>query len=212
MNILRRELKTLLFIIIVTGISLVILTQKNNRFGERVFSATPPAIPTLMPTAVPVDPVQTVTIDSPDGLKTLTMQKQKTGNRIAYSFLTATKSDAKKQPLFSKTENVPDDFTIPYNTWSPDNAYVFLKETVTAADNYYIFHSNGVPFPDGSQYLNIQDLFKQKLPDYILSDITGWAAPDLLIVNTKTEQGEKGPSFWFIVSSQSFEQLGTYFN
>jgi len=177
-----------------------------------VFSAALPVLPTLAPTTVPPEPVQIVPIDSPDGLKTLTMKKQKTNDNTTYSFLTSAKSDATEQLIFNKTENSSQDISVPYNTWSPDDAFVFLKESTPTIDNYYVLHTSGESFPDGSQYLNIQDLFKKQLSNYTLTDVTGWAAPDLLIVNTKTDQGQQGPSFWFTVSSQSFLQLGTYFN
>ncbi len=208
---LRNELKTFLFIGFATGISLFVLVQRNHNIDQRAFSATLPVFSTPTPTAIPPGPVQTITADSPDGAKTLTMKKQQTGELIKYSFSTADKSGAAEKSIFEKEENLSQSLTIPYNAWSPDNAYIFLKESTPTLNNYYVLQTSGDPFPDNVQYINVQDLFRQKLADYTLVDITGWAAPNLLIVNTRTKEGQE-VSFWFELPSKAFIQLSTHFD
>jgi len=56
----------------------------------------------------------------------------------------------------------------------------------------------------------IKNLFLSKYPEFKIEDITGWAAVNLLLVNVKSQTGEK-ISFWFDVTSQTFIRLGTYF-
>lgn len=212
MLLLKRELATLSFIILATAISLFILVNRNRNMNQPVFSATIPVFSSLTPTEIPPGPIQSETMNSPDGTKTLTMKKQQIKDIIKYSIYTSDKSGTNEKLIFEKEEHVFQNFTIPYNTWSPDNVYFFLKEITPTVSNYYVFYASSDSFPDNVQYVNIQDLFKQKLPELILTDVTGWAAPNLLIANTNTYQGKLAFSFWFDVPSQSFIQLGTRFN
>ena len=212
---LKNVSKTVFFIVLATGITLFALMQRKNHLATRkVFSQTiilPTfVIPTptlLIPVATPLQttPLETSTMDSPDGTKTLTMIKRQINDLASYFFYT----DGKL--IFKKTESLTQSFSIPYNTWSPDNVYVFLKEITPSVNNYYVFYASGEPFPDNVQ-VNLQDLFSQKFPDYTIMDVTGWAAPNLIILNTKTKQEGRDVSFWFDVPSLSFIQLSTYFN
>ncbi len=208
---LKHVLKTVFFIVLAAGLVLFALMQRNNRkTTTNVFSQTITSPTFVIPTPtllVPVStPSQTTTMDSPDGTKTLTMIKRQINGLAAYFFYT----DGKL--IFKKTEGLTESFSIPYNTWSPDNVYFFLKEATSSVDSYYVFYVSGNLFPNNAQYVNIQELFVKKLPDFTLIDVTGWAAPNLILVNTKTKQEGRDVSFWFDVPSQSFIQLSTYFN
>lgn len=210
MSVLKRELITLLFIILTTGLSILFLTQRSYKADNRVYSALPD-FPTPTPMIIFSNPIQETSMDSPDGTKILTMERQQMKDYVKYSFFTSSKSEPAKQIIFSKEEIPSQGLSIPYNTWSPDNVYVFLKESTPVVNNYYVFFTSGDKFPDNSQYLDILSLFAQHVSGYTISDVTGWAAPNLLLVNAKANQGEKKVSFWFDVTSQSFTQLGTYF-
>ena len=87
-----------------------------------------------------------------------------------------------------------------------------MQQSPPTVNNYFIFNASGVPLKDEIKYINIQDLFSQKQPDYSITDVTGWADPNLIIVNAKKNNDGQLVSFWFEVSSQSFIQLSTYFN
>ena len=106
------------------------------------------------------------------------------------------------------TENL----SIPYNAWSPDNKYVFLKESTPTINNYYVFASSGNPLYPDKQYINIQELFSEQVPDFAITDVTGWADSVLVVVNTVSKKQGQKVSFWFDVSSQSFIRLSTYFD
>ena len=114
--------------------------------------------------------------------------------------------------IFTKELNKSQDLLIPYNTWSPDNKYLFLKETTPTTNNYYVLTASGAPLKEEVKYVNIQELFSQKQPDYSITDVTGWADPNLIVGNTKSNKEGRLVSFWFEVSSQVFIQLSTYFN
>ena len=210
MSVFKHELKTLFIILLATITSLVFLTYRNNRIDSRIFSALPDSLaPT--PTIIIPGPIQTELMDSPDGTRTLTMERQQIKDNFKHSFFTSIKPEETKKLIFTKEGALSQNLSIPYNTWSPDNIYVFIKEATPTVNNYYVFFTSGSSFSDSSQYLNIQSLFAEKVSNYTILDVTGWAAPNLLIVNSKKNQSEKKVSFWFDVSNQSFLLLGTYF-
>ena len=208
---IKHQLEMLFIISLGTALSLFVLVQRNNKVDQRVFSAVIPTLTSTTSTDISSYLIQTVTIDSPDGVKTLTMKKQQVKDLTKYSFYTLA-PDTGKQIILSKDLKNTQNLSIPYNTWSPDNKYVFLKESTPILNNYYVFSSSGNPVSDNAQYTNIQELFSQKLADYRITDVTGWAGPTLLIVNAIANKGGQNISFWFDMSNQSFIQLGTYFN
>ncbi len=208
-NVVKKELPTVFFILLGTAASLLVLIQYNHAKNKNIFSTS--AAPFLAPTITFPVQDETTTVISPDGTWKLTMKKKQIEATISYSFLTGADADNREQLIFNKTIPTSQSFTIPYNTWSPNNKYVFLKESTPAGDTYYVFNASRNVFPDNSRYINVSDLFNQKLLDYTLTEITGWADPYLLIINTKTKQGEQGPSFWFEIPSRSFIQLSTHF-
>lgn len=208
---LKKELTTFFVIILGTVAGLLILLQYNHANTKNIFSTSAASLLTQIPATDLQVSAKTITVVSPDGTWKLTMKKQLKETTISYSFLTSTNGDNHEQLIFNKTMNISQSSTIPYNTWSPDNKYVFLKESIPTGDAYYVFNANGTVFPDNSSYINVSDLFNLQLADYTLTEITGWADPNLLIINTKTKQGEQGPSFWFEIPSRSFIQLSTHF-
>ena len=191
------KLKTIFFIFIITFITLFVFILSNNKKSQTITTsaATPPIITPIQ--------VETVSVmDSPEGSKTLT---------IDGSLFVSSNPDGQKINIFKKEEIGALKLEIPYNTWSPDNVYIFLKLKTSPVDDYLVFQSSGDLFPNNLPYVSIQELFKINVPDYTIEDVTGWAAPNLLIVNTKANESDEKVSFWFDVPSQSFIQLGTYF-
>jgi len=207
----RHRVEMLFIISVGTALSLFVLVQRNNKVDQRVFSAVIPTLTSTTATGISSYPVQTSTMDSPDGEKTLTMKKQPINGLIKYSFYIAAPATAEKL-IFSKELTDTQNLSIPYNTWSPDNKYIFLKESTPILNNYYVFLASGDPVSDKVQYANIQELFSQKLPDYRITEVTGWADPTLVVINATAYKGSQNVSFWFDVTNQSFMQLGTYFN
>lgn len=208
---IRHGLETFFFISLATAIMLFAMVQRNNYKNKPVFSAALPEIITPMPTPVPKGP-QISVMDSPEGSKILTLEIQEGKGLTAYSLFASSQSEDQKRQLFKKEEPNSQVLSIPFNTWSTDNTYVFLKEKTPSIDNYLVFQSSGNLFPDDLVSLSVQELFNNKVSGYIIEDVTGWAGPTSLIVNTKEVEGGNKVSFWFDVPSQSFTQLGTYFN
>jgi len=163
--------------------------------------------PTPMPeTAIPiVEASQNTSVDSPDGSVTLSMKIAKNDSGVTYSFLTSGRI------IFEKIVNPSISFSIPANTWSPDNKYVFLKEVGPAYVNFFVLLAAKDSSQQDDQTASIAELFAKKYPNLTIEDVTGWGGINLVIVNSNNTDGSRGPSFWFDAPSHSFIQLSTRF-
>jgi len=204
----KLKLFMVILLILIVGVSWMYVTEQKQSTDTRAFADMPDA-PPIIPTAAISNEMVTEVMDSPDGAKSLSMERQKKGSDYQYSFHIT--DEELQEFLYAKELSDPSYFSIPYNTWSPDNTYFFLKEVGPSQDEYYVFHASGENFPNHTQYLNVQMLFEEKIDGYTIEEVTGWADPLLLLVNTKETNGEKKVSFWFNVTNQSFIKLGTYF-
>lgn len=155
---------------------------------------------------VPVVESKNSEIISPDGKMTLSVNMRKINSENIYTFTIG------DNQIYSNTLPPGLSMAIPFNTFSPDNKYFFLEETSLDKANYLVFTTNGKPFSGGDKSLEISSPFYQKYPNFKITDVTGWASPTLIVINTDKENGEQGPSFWFDVSTRSFYRLSTRFN
>lgn len=142
---------------------------------------------------------------APNGKATLTLKKTVSKEQTTYTVTTD------NGLYFSKSVPKGETITIPFNAWSPDNRYIFLKNTKDGVDNYLVLSSSGAELK-GELTVNVTDYFNQKLPDFKLGEITGWAAESLLVINANNPDGSQGPSYWFDLSNNSFIRLSNRFN
>lgn len=191
----------LLAVIVASGIYLI-----RNLGGLKPNKTQTPALTT---TAASSD--QETTVDSPDAKLTLSMLEQKSKDSATYLFFVKNNETGAKNQIFSKTVGLNETLFIPHNTWSPDYKYIFLKEGSPTQSRYFVLTSAGSPLTKDSQTVEIAELFAKKYPDYKITDVTGWAAPTLIILNTSKGNGTEGPSFWFEVPSGAFVQLSSHF-
>ncbi len=195
------KIKISIFIIVLTFLTFFITAGLNNKKNKTLtISAAPPVV-------TPIEIETTNSMDSPDGTKTLTIEKR---NNF-YIIFVISNEDNKKVQIFKKEKINSSQLEIPYNAWSPDNFYFYLKEKNAAVDNYLVFQSSGELFFNNLSYLTLQEPFKINIPNFTIKEATGWATPNLIIVNTEENDSGYKASFWFEVPSQSFIQLGTYF-
>jgi len=131
------------------------------------------------------------------------MKESKTQDNTTYSFLT-TNSDGTQKEVFTKIVPSTSTLSIPANTFSPDDKYIFLKEDDSGLVDYFVVTPSGT--------LDISSLFAAKYPNYKITDVTGWGGMTLIVVNVNNSDGSIGPSFWFNVSGKSFIQLSDRFN
>jgi hypothetical protein len=165
--------------------------------------SSPSPVPLAVAKAQPV--INQSSVTSPDGKFILTMKYNEEGNSTVYRFWLKDKEKGTENEVFNKTEPMGVKMSIPANTFSSDNKYVFLKETGAGATNYLVLKD--------SQVLEVPILFAQsRYSSYVITDVTGWAAPTLLVINTNKSDGTIGPSFWLDISTKSFILLADRFN
>ncbi len=148
-------------------------------------------------------------VANPDGTKKLIIRTQKlSGTSTTYMFIVADGNN--QRTIFTQTADATTSYSIPTNTWSPgDNTYVFLEEKSTSGARFLVLKASGQTFSEEELYLDVNALFAQTPNKYRIRDVTGWDAPQLLHVQMVTDEGAKGPSFWFDVESRVFLQLAS---
>ncbi|HEV2339662.1 MAG TPA: hypothetical protein VGT05_02715 [Patescibacteria group bacterium] len=217
--ILTRELETISFILIASIICLFVvfyLRQPKQFQYKQVITPLPHFIsdrsPTLIPTTVPVASRSVVTSwISSDGAEKLTMKTTQNLKSTTYVFMLTNISTNTEKTLFTQILHGESTMSIPFNAFSSDDSYIFLKETLNDGNHYLVFKTSGEPFANGENDLDVTPLFIAYTSSYTINDVTGWASPTLLVVNTKNQNGSTGSSFWFDTTSQRFIQLATLF-
>lgn len=147
-------------------------------------------------------------IHSSDGTMKLVTKTTKNANSSSmYSFTVSAIDGSDPHMIYATSASPSATLAIPYNSWSPDNKIVFIEKKSTDGDTYLVLLASGENFANGDKAIDVLALFKEKQPSLRLKEITGWDGIGLLHVTTLTEQGTKGPSFWFDIASRSFLQL-----
>ncbi len=187
----------------VIAVGVFVLTRPDNK-------SHPATLPVLALDPTP-SPSQVTTVLAPDGKKTLIMKEKKDGEGINHTFSISSDEDGLQKVIFTKTLPRESSLTIPYNAFSPDDKYIFLKEINSGEAGYFVLSTSGTLFAGEVQTLDISGSFKEKYADYVIADVTGWGGPNLVVVNTYKSSGGKGPSFWFDVGSKSFIRLSHAF-
>ncbi len=190
--------------------SLLPLTQAPAQISTPSFTETPSI------TTIPVRSGQTTATasqPSPDGAYEIISQTQTnpdTTKMYSFSVSHIPNPNQQSQHIFSKTVDSNSSISIPFNTFSPDDKYIFLQDMENSTTNFLVFNVSGQPFANGQQYIDVSHLFKQYTSSYALYAVTGWASNTLLIIET-TGNNAPSTSFWFDVTNQSFTPLATRF-
>jgi hypothetical protein len=170
----------------------------------------PTQTPLTLPAVVATDPVQTSSTSqiSSDGTQTVSIQtvQSKLGTQTD-NIMTVGSS----QPVYSKTLAAGEALSIPYNTWSPDNTYFFLLDNTGSTQKVMVFRGNGQPFANGQSYLDLTQAYTNYGSSDTFDQATGWAADNLIIINTTAPDGSQGTSYWFGVPDGSITPLATMF-
>jgi hypothetical protein len=198
---MAKHLSNIIFVIVIFIIgTLAYFAYDNNKVEIQNKVEYKPA---NTPKNVNAQEPKLTTVGSPDGKMSLAM-KEEGDDSVLYTFLLKDEGTGLVKQIFTKTASVGATLTIPFNTFSPDNKYVFLKETY-GGKNSYILPLNG-------EEINFSDLFANKYEDFLITDVTGWGGINLIVINTDKVDGGVGPSFWFDVTSKSFIRLSNRFN
>jgi len=185
-----------LLTIIFTGVVGTYLVYQNS---------SSPTVPSFVKAAASEPEVKTDSQISSDGIYEIVMQttinKDKTKT---YIFNVTSKADNSTQTILTQTVPEGDSFSIPFNTFSPKDKYLFLIQTIQGKNHYLVFNSSGKVFTENQTSIDITPLFEKEKPDLVLKNVTGWASETVLICQTS------GPSFWFELPGH-FIQLSTRF-
>ena len=156
--------------------------------------AFPPAVAAVPPQAININSVY-----SPDGKMKVELQAKIQANKsTAYSIFTET-GDGRDKKLLYATNSADGNFSLSDNSWSPDDAYVFLLHKYDGIVDGLVLKVNSVNNEPRQFVVSRQGI----------SNITGWDADSLLHVRTRNIDGGNGPNFWFDVTSRSFIQLSS---
>ncbi|MBI3070140.1 MAG: hypothetical protein HYY87_02445 [Candidatus Levybacteria bacterium] len=189
-------LKIIIFLIILSFAGVLFLANY-----EKLASLNPPN-PALIKPIAPTPEIQNTEVHSPDGEMNLIMQAQKQSDGSAtYSFIASDIAGKNNKILFEKTVGFGVSMEISYNSWSPDNKYVFLRENKVDSFDIFIFKASAENFSNGEKYIDVMPRFAESKIKYVIKDITGWDSPTLLHVVTS------GPSYWFDITTRAFLQL-----
>ena len=167
--------------------------------------------PTDTPTPPPIPKPQITSQISPDGKKQLTLTTT-TNNDLTktYTFVTTDAGGGNQQQVYTVTY-ATDTMNIPFNTWSPDDKYVFIIHTTTSGTEALVMKADGKPITETESTYNAATIFNAKNNGNSYQETTGWASETLLIINTTTQTGAKGPSYWLEIPSKAIIQLSTQF-
>lgn len=195
---------TLVVAVSIAGLNLFIIVNKktSSQIPKTSETSSTPQPKTIIPVA---EASGNTFVDSPDGKLTLLMKTVKSKSEITYTFTVAGKE------IFVKTADPSVSISIPYNAWSPDGKYIFLKETGTAEARFFVLSVSVSSSDQNDQTAAITELFIKKYPDLKIGDVTGWGGINLVIVNSVKNDGARGPSFWFEMPNHSLIQLSTHF-
>ncbi len=210
------ELETIFFITLAALVGFYFVFKNNQNFEKQFRVATPILAQnndTKIVSPVPLTPKVDVTSQfSPDGNKKLIMQT--TTNKDSsktYEFSIADMQTNVQKTIFTQTVDSTLTFSIPFNTFSPDDKYFFVVENKPEEQDYMVFQSSGEAFGNGQNLLDATSIFTEKISSFTINQITGWASETLLIVETKKSDGTNGPSYWLDIPSKAVIPLATEF-
>jgi hypothetical protein len=210
------ELESVIFLLAAAGIGFVLALyaghkpQFQTHVSLPVMQSNENPSPTASPTPLIPKPEVSSQI-SPDGTKQLTMTVTSNSELSkTYTFVTSDADGTNQKTVYTASYNA-ESMSIPFNTWSPDDKYVFVIHTLSSGTEALVMRADGQPLTDTDPNFNLMTIFNAKDTGNTYKETTGWAANTLLIVNTTTKDGSKGPSYWVEIPSKAIIQLSSEF-
>lgn len=176
--------------------------------ATRVQSPEPTSPVPVSAVAPPEDNTKIVSVVAPNGK----MSAKLTRDAVSYKLEVTDNVDDTTKQIYSAnaTDNVS--FTLPDNTFSPDDKYLFIERDMGDKSTYLVMKTSGDDVVKDKKTVEVTSLFYEKYNDFKITDVTGWAAPTLLVINTDKKEGGIGPSFWYELPNGPFIRLSTRFN
>jgi len=211
MIVLKPFYKIVLLVLVILIGGLLILRYQtiiDSLQGKSSTAQIPQNIPIVEQSNASV--IQDSEVKTPDGSLKLVMHVDTKNRTKTYTFTVSDINGNNAHPVLTKTIT-SGDMSLPVNSWSPDNKYVFIQDNENGINGILVLKASGESFANGQQYLDVTSLFSQHITNYSFQEATGWAAPGLLIVETTDNNtGTRGVSYWFEISSQGFIQLASH--
>lgn len=183
----------------------------SMRFRQPKSVSQPDTIPQTYAEVVPKP--KTTEILAPDGKQTLIVKAVMEKDGINETFSISMNDGTPPTEIYQKKLTEGDVISVPANTFSPDDKYIFLKEDNSGSLSYFVLRTDGKDMTTNSHITEFLSLFYQKYPDsFKVTDVTGWGGMTLIVVNTNNADGSIGPSFWYNVATRSFIRLNDRFN
>ncbi len=164
-----------------------------------------------IPTPTIMQVVQTSEMLSPEGAKKLILKQTTEGDTVSYDCSVLDTASGDSTTVFQKVTTTAEVYRIPYNSWSPENAYFFLTVESAGKINSHVFRATGEMFKGELPMLDVSEIFEAKIEGFNITEVTGWASPTLVVINTISTDNANKVSFWLDVPSQSIIRLSTYF-
>ena len=154
-----------------------------------------------------------VDVLAPNEKITLTMKGlKKADGTLKQTFFISLDAAKESVEIYTHESDPSYQILIPYNTFSPDNKYIFLKIEDPERAQYIVVRTDGKNIRGEEKSVEITSLFYEKYEEFVITEVTGWGGYSLIVVNTNYKDGKIGPSFWFDQSNFSFIQLSNRFN
>lgn len=194
------------------GVFLAYYTSHQPKIQKTFALPIVESIVSPTPTAEPTPTVQTFSQPSPDGKKILSMKLTTNQNTNKnYTFTTSDRDGTNQNTIYTVTLPANENMSLPFNTWSPDDKYLFvIHQTQEGLNEALVFRGDGTPLTELDQHYEVSATFKAKGITNTYNETTGWASETLLIVNTTTPSGSI-QSYWFEIPSKAIIPLSTQF-
>lgn len=155
---------------------------------------------------------KTSTILAPNGKMTLIVKEERGKNGESIDTFSTKKDTGETVEIYTEVLSEGVSISVPLNTFSPDNKYIFLKRTTQSGDTFFVLKTDGTLFKNNEKTIDFVSLFNQKYPETKASDVTGWGGMTLIVVNVNKPDGRVEHSYWYDVTSNSFIALSTRFD
>ncbi len=139
-----------------------------------------------------------------DGSKRLVGTSELKEGKVKYVFTVIDSTKKEKIILFETYVDRQSSLTIPFNSWSNDDKYVFIQANSPEGKNYHVFKADGSSFNDGLKYLDVQQYWVSSKNTKVIDRVSGWAGADLLVTYATNSDGSDSFAYWFVISSRRF--------
>lgn len=189
-----------------TAILIVFLALLVGSIAGWIFQSKPKPTPpqVLIPTPTPTKDQET---HSSDGTMNAILQIPSASESARMYAVFVEKIDGEGRKLiFATSTSYDETFSIPQNSWSPDNKYLYLQKETSGKKDIVVFQASGNSFTDEEHGRSIDETLQKNKPGYTIDQATGWMSATIVQIFTKKEDNTKGPTYWFYVPSASLWQ------